>query len=95
MSIVPLSPVTLVAAHGPMGTGALAGAQDVSQRANLVNMQFWGALLERVPHQTWVVEQLPKFNVVMSPSLASTARSLAEAFESEEVSGHLEWARVY
>lgn len=48
-----------------------------------------GTLLERALHQTQVVEQLLGLNVAMSPSSASTARSLADVSEYEEVSSHL------
>lgn len=52
-------------------------------------MHFWGAILDRVHRQTWVVEPPLELNAGMYPSSASTARSLAKEYTSKEVLGNL------
>lgn len=63
--------------------------RHVSQRVNVVNIHFWGALLDRAPHQTRVVELLPELHIEMSLPLSFIACSLVEAFDLEGVLGHL------
>lgn len=76
-SNMPLFPVALVVEPNPRGLSVLASSQDASQQANLVNMHLWGALQDRAPHQTRLVQLRPELNVEMSPSSTSTAQSLA------------------
>lgn len=52
-------------------------------------MHFQGALLDRVPRQSSMVELLPEMNMVMSLSSVSTARSSAGGLESKEIAGNL------
>lgn len=72
------------------GFCTLAEVTNILRRANVVSMHFWGALMDRAPHQTRILEPRMELNVEMSPSLSSTARSLVEAFDLVGVLGHLQ-----
>lgn len=63
--------------------------RNASLRGNRVQMHLWGALFDRVPCHSCVVELPPEMNTVRSPSSMSTVRFLAGGLESEQVAGNL------
>lgn len=85
MSLPLVAPMKDPSCRGPC---TLVEVTDISSRVDAVSKHFLGALLDRVPSQTWVVEPPLKLKVEMSLSPSSTARSMVEAFDSKGNSGH-------